>query len=145
MLLSLGLRNVALIEELEIQFHKGFHVLSGETGAGKSIVVDAVNLALGGRADRELIRTGCDRASVEAEFEAETADALNDVLEREQIEWDGRSLVVYRDISLFDHLTAIGKCPLVIAHGGNAVNGKSFRQVLKRCQFSDFFVLVRGS
>ena len=99
MIRTLTIHNIALIEHITVDFHKGMTVLSGETGAGKSIIVDAVALILGGRADRELIRTGCDRASVEAEFEAETADALNDVLEREQIEWDGRSLVVYRDIS----------------------------------------------
>ena len=99
MIRTLTIHNIALIEHITVDFHKGMTVLSGETGAGKSIIVDAVALILGGRADRELIRTGCDRASVEAEFETETADALNDVLEREQIEWDGRSLVVYRDIS----------------------------------------------
>ena len=69
MLLSITIRNIALIEELTIPFFKGLHVLTGETGAGKSIVVDAVNLVLGGRADRDLIRTGCDKAYVEAVFD----------------------------------------------------------------------------
>ena len=58
MLLTLSMRNVALIESLTLEFQRGLHVMTGETGAGKSIVVDAVNLVLGGRADRELIRTG---------------------------------------------------------------------------------------
>ena len=66
MLVSLSVRNIALIEQLDIQFHQGLHVLTGETGAGKSIVVDSINLVLGERADRSFIRSGCDKASVEA-------------------------------------------------------------------------------
>lgn len=58
MLVSMTVRNIALIEHLEIQFHQGMHVLSGETGAGKSIIVDSINLVLGERADRGLIRSG---------------------------------------------------------------------------------------
>ena len=58
MLLSITIRNIALIQELTIPFYNGLHVLTGETGAGKSIVVDAVNLVLGVRSDRDLIRTG---------------------------------------------------------------------------------------
>ena len=69
MLLELTITNIALIESLRIEFAQGFNVLTGETGAGKSIVVDSVNLALGGRADREIIRTGADRGSVQALFD----------------------------------------------------------------------------
>ena len=58
MLESLTIRRIALIDEATIRFHDGMQVLTGETGAGKSIVVDSVNLILGGRADRELIRSG---------------------------------------------------------------------------------------
>ena len=58
MILSLHISNIALIEDLTLNFSKGLHVMTGETGAGKSIVVDAVNLVLGGRGDRDLIRTG---------------------------------------------------------------------------------------
>ena len=64
MLVSMTVRNIALIEQLQIEFQKGMQVLSGETGAGKSIIVDSINLVLGERADRGLIRSGCDRASV---------------------------------------------------------------------------------
>ena len=99
MLQSLTLRNIALIENLEISFHNGFHVLSGETGAGKSIVVDAVNLVLGGRADRDIIRTGTDRAYVEAVFDVPGDQAVFDLLEQEQIEHDGRQVTVCREIS----------------------------------------------
>ena len=77
MLLELTIRNIALIESLRIEFAQGFNVLTGETGAGKSIVVDCVNLALGGRADRDMIRTGAERGSVEALFDiSENAQAL---------------------------------------------------------------------
>ena len=69
MLLELTIRNIALIESLRIEFAQGFNVLTGETGAGKSIVVDSVNLALGGRADRDMIRTGAERGAVEALFD----------------------------------------------------------------------------
>ncbi len=70
MILTMRMHNIALIEDLTLEFGEGLHVMTGETGAGKSIVVDAVNLVLGGRADRDLIRTGTDKAWVEAVFDA---------------------------------------------------------------------------
>ncbi len=69
MLLELNIKNIALIESLRIEFAQGFNALTGETGAGKSIVVDCVNLALGGRADRDIIRNGTDKGSVQAVFD----------------------------------------------------------------------------
>lgn len=97
MILSLRIRNVALIEEINLSFHQGLQVLSGETGAGKSIIVDAVSLLLGGRADKGLIRTNCDKASVEAEFESDVKE-INEILVREKIDWDGKRLTIYREI-----------------------------------------------
>ena len=70
MIISMRMHNIALIEDLTLEFGEGMHVMTGETGAGKSIVVDAVNLVLGGRADRDLIRTGTEKAWVEAVFDA---------------------------------------------------------------------------
>ena len=70
MITSLRIHQLALIQDLQLDFHEGMHTLTRETGAGKSIVVDAVNLGLGGRADRELIRTSTDKAWVELVFEA---------------------------------------------------------------------------
>ena len=64
MLNKLIIKNIALIEELEVELAEGMNVLSGETGAGKSIIIDSVNLVLGERADRELIRTGAPKAMV---------------------------------------------------------------------------------
>lgn len=99
MIRTLTIHNIALIEHISVEFHNGLTVLSGETGAGKSIIVDAVALILGGRADRDLIRTGCDRASVEAEFETEINTDLKALLEHEQIDWSGNTLFICRELS----------------------------------------------
>ena len=68
MLELLHIENIAVIEQADIQFRPGFNALTGETGAGKSIVIDALGAVLGGRTSRELIRTGADKAFVSAEF-----------------------------------------------------------------------------
>src|SRR5687767_15700468 len=65
----LRIRNLAVIEAVEVEFEPGFNVLTGETGAGKSIVVEAVGLLLGGRASSDLVRTGESHAAIEAIFE----------------------------------------------------------------------------
>ena len=69
MLLELNIENIALIESLRIEFGQGLNVLTGETGSGKSIVVDCVNLVLGGRAERDLVRTGAEKGRVQALFD----------------------------------------------------------------------------
>jgi DNA repair protein RecN (Recombination protein N) len=99
MIQSISIRNIALIDRLTIFFHSGLQVLSGETGAGKSIVVDAMKLILGGRADRTLIRSGCEKGSVEAVFDVPGAGAAARLLERESLDFDGSSITVYREIS----------------------------------------------
>ena len=68
MLQEISIRNFAIIEDLTIRFDTGLTVLSGETGAGKSIIINAVNLILGGRASADLIRSGSNEARVEALF-----------------------------------------------------------------------------
>ena len=98
MLLSLTIRNIALIEDLTIALHRGFHVLTGETGAGKSILVDAVNLVLGGRADRELIRTGCDKAFVEALFDISENAKVKEYLSQQELEAEDGMLSISREI-----------------------------------------------
>ena len=99
MIQSLSIRNIALIEQLTIEFHSGLQVLSGETGAGKSIVVDAVNLILGGRADRSMIRSGCEKASVEALLDLPENSEAGDLLRRESIDPEGGTVSIYREIS----------------------------------------------
>ena len=100
MLQSLRISNIALIENLSVRFHDGMHALTGETGAGKSIVVDAVNLVLGARADRTLIRSGCEKASVEAEFMITGQEKTSEILEREGIDAEGDLLTAYREITV---------------------------------------------
>jgi len=100
MLVSMTVRNIALIEHLEIQFGKGMHVLSGETGAGKSIIVDSINLMLGERADRGLIRSGCEKASVEAFFDVSACPAVMQLLREQEIETDDHLISIQREISV---------------------------------------------
>lgn len=99
MILSMRMHNIALIEDLTLEFSEGLHVLSGETGAGKSIIVDAVNLVLGGRADRELIRTGTEKAWVEAVFEVVDNHQVEALLAEQSIELEGGVVTLYREIS----------------------------------------------
>ena len=81
MIREISIQNIALIDELTISFDSGFNVLTGETGAGKSIIIDAVNLALGERADRELIKTGKDYARVEILFDlGKNQERINRIL-----------------------------------------------------------------
>ncbi len=68
MLTRLSIRNIVLIEALDLAFGRGLGVLTGETGAGKSILIDAIGLALGQRADSDAVRVGQPRAQVDAEF-----------------------------------------------------------------------------
>lgn len=74
MLELLHIENIAVIEESDIRFHAGFNALTGETGAGKSIVIDAMGAVLGGRTSRDLIRTGAEKAFVSAEFDGVPGD-----------------------------------------------------------------------
>lgn len=99
MILSMRMHHIALIEELTMDFASGLHVMTGETGAGKSIVVDAVNLVLGGRADRDLIRTGTDKAWVEAVFDAAGDKQVADFLASQEIECEDGVVTLYREIS----------------------------------------------
>ena len=95
MLRFLRVRNFALIDQLEIHFEDAFNLLSGETGAGKSIVVDALGLIAGSKASSDTIRTGESRAIVEAIFEAELASDL----ERLGLDAEGPVVIVRREIS----------------------------------------------
>lgn len=102
MLLSLNIRNLAIIDSLTLDFSKGFTALTGETGAGKSIIVGALNLVLGERASSEDVRTGCDGAEVEALFDIRGQGRIIGLLS----EWklldpkeSAAELVLRRDIS----------------------------------------------
>ena len=88
MIRYLAIRNLAVIESVAVDFEQSFNILTGETGAGKSILVEAVGLLLGGRATQDLIRTGEDLATVEAIFETEDGSEL---IVRREITSQGRS------------------------------------------------------
>ena len=81
MLCQLSIENIALIDKLELELKNGLNILSGETGAGKSIIIDSLNFVLGERADKSLIRFGTDKASVEAVFEDYLTPSIKDCLD----------------------------------------------------------------
>ncbi|HZF66616.1 MAG TPA: DNA repair protein RecN, partial [Gemmatirosa sp.] len=99
MLTELRIKNFAIIESLTLPLARGFNVLSGETGAGKSIVVGALGLLLGERASAELIRTGSDRATVEGTFDVAGREDLARVLDERGIEVDEQTVVLKREIA----------------------------------------------
>ena len=98
MLTRLSISNIVLIERLDLEFGAGLNILTGETGAGKSILLDALALALGARSDAGLVRHGCDNASVIAEFEGITSATLHTILDDVGIEFDG-TLILRRVLS----------------------------------------------
>lgn len=101
MLTDLNIRNFAIIDRLHVRFGSGFNVLSGETGAGKSILLGAVGLLLGARARADDIRTGEDESAVEALFEIDeqTAAELAPLFEEGAIDFDGSEVLIRRLVS----------------------------------------------
>ncbi|MGK2915325.1 MAG: DNA repair protein RecN [Porticoccaceae bacterium] len=93
MLTSLSIRNFALAESLDVDFHGGMTALTGETGAGKSLVVDALGMALGDRADSERIRNGADKAEIAATFAVQTNQAAQDWLAANDYDPDDECLL----------------------------------------------------
>jgi DNA repair protein RecN (Recombination protein N) len=99
MLRQLAIHNVVLVERLELEFEPGLGVLTGETGAGKSILLDALGLAMGSRADTGLVRSGQDGASVSAELELQPAHPVHGLLEEQEIGVDpGEPLIIRRTV-----------------------------------------------
>ncbi|MDT9719567.1 DNA repair protein RecN [Paenibacillus sp. ClWae2A] len=100
MLVTLSIRNLAVVEEVDVVFHPGFHVLSGETGAGKSIIIDALGLIAGGRSSADLIRYGCEKAEMEALFEMEPSHPVWLTLEKLGIHCEPEEhLVIRRELN----------------------------------------------
>ena len=156
MLTRLAIRNVVLIEALELEFSGGLGVLTGETGAGKSILLDALGLVLGGRAETALVRAGEDRASVSASFEFPALPApIRDVLEqadlaiepgeplilRRQVKADGGSKAFVNDQPVGAALLRELAGNLVELHGQHddrgLVNPRGHRALLDRFAGSD--------
>jgi len=98
MLVELAIENYAVIESIRVRFHSGLNLLSGETGSGKSIVVDALGLLLGARASADMVRSGAERARVSGVFEIAPSPALARLVEGAGIEIEDGELPVEREI-----------------------------------------------
>ncbi|WP_368239416.1 AAA family ATPase, partial [Clostridium tertium] len=98
MLLQLNIKNFALIQELSVEFGKGFNILSGETGAGKSILIDTIDYVLGGKFSKDLIRYGEEKTFVEAIFSIENEELI-EVLKELDID-DEEILIISRETTL---------------------------------------------
>ena len=148
MLLGLKIENIAVIESAGLEFGKGLNVLTGETGAGKSIVIDSINAVLGERTSRDLIRTGCDSANVSAVFKDVNAAVL-EAMDKFGIEkTEDGTLTVNRSISLSGKNTCrINGWPVTVTQlreiGSSLINihGQHDSQALlspeKHCPFID--------
>src|SRR5215216_6443745 len=99
MLTELRIRNFAIIESLSLPLARGFNVLSGETGAGKSIIVGALGLLLGERASADLIRSGADKATVEGVFDVTKVKGIAKLADEKGIEVEEDTLVLKREIA----------------------------------------------
>ena len=152
MLSKLYIENIAVIERAEIDFSNGFNVLTGETGAGKSILVDSINAVLGQRTSRELIRTGSEKAFVCAEFESVSPAVLHEIdrlgyetdpenggtlMLRREIRSDGRNNVRINDrpASISD-LRTVGRL-LINIHGQH--ENQALMSVEKHMKYLDSF------
>ena len=102
MLRQLYIKNFALIDELDMEFRQGFSVITGETGAGKSIILGAIGLLLGQRADSKTVKMGADKCVIEAHFDLSRYD-MADFFEQNEIEYDAQDTIIRRE------LTAAGK------------------------------------
>ena len=97
MLNQLSIRNVAVIDKLDINLHDGVSVLTGETGAGKSIIIDSINMILGDRANKELVRYGTDKAVVQAVFDA--PKSVINILEENDIDVEDETVIITRQVT----------------------------------------------
>lgn len=96
MLMSLTIHNLAVIETATVHFERGFHVLTGETGAGKSMIIDALSLIAGGRGSQDMIRNGAEKAVVECLFDPPTNHPVWTILEQLGIEYEPDDQIVIR-------------------------------------------------
>ena len=98
MLKQLYIRNFTLIDELDIELHPGFSVITGETGAGKSIILGAIALLLGQRADSKTIKQGADRCVIEAHFDL-TRYQLQSFFDDNDIDYDASDCIIRRELT----------------------------------------------
>ena len=99
MLSRLQVRNYVLIDSLEIDFPEGLIIITGQTGAGKSILLGALSLLMGAKADASMVSDGAENCVLEAEFEAEDNGVTKALLEENEVEWDGGHLIIRRVVN----------------------------------------------
>lgn len=116
MLQSLRVRNLAVVENAQVEFSHGLNIITGETGAGKSIIIGALGLVLGERADRSLIRTGAEQGAVEASFELADSSAVDSILEELGLEpCENGRMIIRRTIALNGTTkNVINDCPTTL-------------------------------
>lgn len=131
MLRELSIRNLAVIEEVHVSFHNGFHVLTGETGAGKSILIDALSLVVGGRGSADMVRYGCERAEMEAMFDLPESHPVWKVLEKLGVHAASEEMLVVRR-----ELTSQGK-------SSSRVNGQLVTMTMLR-EIGECLVNIHG-
>ncbi len=119
MLQYLSIKNLAIVDHVEVEFSDGFNVISGETGAGKSVIIGAIQLILGERADKSCIRTGTDRCEISAVFsfddQAPVLVRLREQLEEIGIELEENALIVRRVITQSSSRCLINSTPVPLA------------------------------
>ncbi len=128
MLEQLTIKNVAVIDRLDVSFNTGMSVLTGETGAGKSIIIDSINMILGSRSNKELIRRGTEKAEVQAVFSM--TDSVRAILDENEIDTDDDCIIISR------RLTADGKSSARI--NGTAVTLNVLRDI------ADMLINIHG-
>jgi DNA repair protein RecN (Recombination protein N) len=115
-LLELAVENYAVVERARVRFHRGLNLLTGETGSGKSIVVDALGLILGGRASADMVRSDAERARVSGIFEVPEEPGLRDLLDRAGTPVEDGELIVEREVLANGKSRAfLGNRPVTIA------------------------------
>lgn len=123
MLIELSITNFAIIEQVNLRFHEGFTVLSGETGAGKSIIIDALGMLRGDRLDASYIRTNCDKARIEGVFHVNKQSAIHQLLADNGLnEEDEDQIIILREITRDTGRT-------ITRINGRAVNNTILREI----------------
>ena len=114
MLRQLYIKNFTLIDELDIEWHEGFSVMTGETGAGKSIILGAIGLLLGQRADPKAIKQGTDKCVIEAHFDLSRYE-LKPFFDENDIEYDANDTIIRREISTSKSRAFINDTPVTLS------------------------------
>lgn len=130
MLLELKIKNFVIIDELDINFGQGLNILTGETGAGKSILIDALSGVLGEKMTTDFIRTGYERATLEGHFDISNLKIVKDMLDESLIDYDDDVLILRREL----YASGRGKCFL----------GATQVPVAKMKEVSEYLVDIHG-